>query len=81
MTHTTRRGVPIWAILTGTIFAYVSVAIFYFFPEEVFTWLINASGAIALFAYLLIAVTQLVVRRRPERENPKSLQLKMWVYP
>jgi len=81
MTHTTRRGVPIWAILTGTIFAYVSVAIFYFFPEEVFTWLINASGAIALFAYLLITVSQLVVRRRPERENPKSLQLKMWFDP
>ena len=34
MTNTTRRGVPIWAILTGTIFAYVSVAIFYFFPAR-----------------------------------------------
>jgi GABA permease len=81
LTHTTRRGVPIWAILTGTIFAYVSVAIFYFFPEEIFTWLINASGAIALFVYLLIAVSQLVMRRRLERENPESLQLKMWFYP
>src|SRR5918999_120627 len=81
MTNTTRRGVPIWAILTGTIFAYVSVAIFYFFPEEIFTWLINASGAIALFVYLLIAVSQLVMRRRLERENPESLQLRMWFYP
>ena len=81
MTHTTRRGVPIWAILTGTIFAYVSVGIFYFFPEEVFTWLINASGAIALFVYLLIAVSQLVMRRRLERENPEALQIKMWFYP
>ena len=81
MTHTTRRGVPIWAILTGTIFAYVSVAIFYFFPEEIFTWLINASGAIALFVYLLIAVSQLVMRRRLEREAPERLELKMWFYP
>jgi GABA permease len=81
MTNTTRRGVPIWAILTGTIFAYVSVAIFYFFPEEIFTWLINASGAIALFVYLLIAVSQLVMRRRLEREAPERLQLKMWFYP
>ena len=81
MTNTTRRGVPIWAILTGTIFAYVSVGIFYFFPEEVFTWLINASGAIALFVYLLIAVSQLVMRRRLEREAPERLQLKMWFYP
>src|SRR5918999_5389444 len=81
MTNTTRRGVPIWAILTGTIFAYVSVAIFYFFPEQVFTWLINASGAIALFVYLLIAVSQLVMRRRLEREAPERLQIRMWIFP
>ena len=81
LTNTTARGVPIWAILTGTIFGYVSVAIYYFFPADVFTWLINASGAIALFAYLLIAISELVMRRRLERENPESLQLKMWFYP
>src|ERR687893_3212015 len=81
LTNTTRRGVPIWAILAGTFFAYVSVAIFYFFPEEIFTWLINASGAIALFVYLLIAVSQLVMRRRLEREAPERLELKMWFYP
>ena len=81
MTNTTRRGVPIWAILTGTIFAYVSVAIFYFFPSEVFTWLINASGAIALFVYLLIAISELVMRRRLERDNPEALRIRMWFYP
>jgi GABA permease len=80
-TNTTRRGVPIWAILAGTSFGYVSVAIYYFFPANVFTWLINASGAIALFAYLLIAISELVMRRRLERENPESLQLRMWFYP
>jgi GABA permease len=80
-TNTTARGVPIWAILAGTSFGYVSVAIYYFFPADVFTWLINASGAIALFAYLLIAISELVMRRRLERENPESLQLRMWFYP
>jgi GABA permease len=81
LTNTTRRGVPIWAILAGTFFAYVSVAIYYFFPEEIFTWLINASGAIALFVYLLIAVSELVMRRRLERDAPDRLQIKMWFYP
>src|SRR5918994_1987260 len=80
-TSTTARGVPIWAILAGTSFGYVSVAIYYFFPANVFTWLINASGAIALFAYLLIAISELVMRRRLEREDPESLQLRMWFYP
>jgi GABA permease len=80
-TNTTARGVPIWAILAGTSFGYVSVAIYYFFPADVFTWLINASGAIALFAYLLIAISELVMRRRLEREAPESLQVRLWVYP
>ena len=79
--NTTRRGVPMWAILAGTSFGYVSVLLYYFFPEEVFTWLINASGAIALFAYLLIAISELVMRRRLEREAPERLQLRMWLYP
>src|ERR687898_117095 len=81
MTNTTRRGVPIWAILAGTSFGYVSVLLYYFFPEEVFTWLINASGAIALFVYLLICISELVMRRRLEREAPERLQLRMWFYP
>src|SRR5215204_3744289 len=81
LTNTTSRGVPIWAILAGTFFAYVSVAIYYFFPEEIFTWLINASGAIALFVYLLIAVSELVTRRRLEREAPERLRIRMWLYP
>jgi len=80
-TNTTRRGVPMWAILAGTSFAYISVAIYYFFPGEIFTWLINASGAIALFVYLLIATSELVMRRRIERENPEALRLRMWFYP
>jgi GABA permease len=79
--HTTRRGVPMWAILAGTSFGYVSVLLYYFFPEEVFTWLINASGAIALFVYLLIAISELVMRRRLERDAPERLQLRMWLYP
>src|ERR671913_745424 len=79
--NTTRRGVPIWAILAGTTFGYVSVILYYFFPGEIFTWLINASGAIALFVYLLISISELVMRRRLEREAPERLQLKMWLYP
>src|ERR687886_681182 len=80
-TNPPRRGVPMWAILAGTSFAYISVVIYYFFPQQIFTWLINASGAIALFVYLLIAISELVMRRRLERDAPERLHLKMWLYP
>src|ERR687890_1940128 len=79
--NTTARGVPIWAILAGTSVGYVSVVIYYFAPSSVFTWLINASGAVAIFVYLLIAITELVMRRRIERESPERLRIKMWFYP
>src|ERR671919_571382 len=79
--NTTARGVPIWAILAGTSVGYVSVVIYYFAPASVFTWLINASGAVAIFVYLLIAITELVMRRRIERESPERLRIKMWFYP
>jgi GABA permease len=47
----------------------------------VFKFLLNTSGAVALFIYLLIAVSQLVLRRRLEREAPERLKVRMWAYP
>ena len=35
----------------------------------------------ALFVYLLIGVTQLVMRRRLEQEAPEKLKVKMWLFP
>ena len=46
-------------------------------PNTVFLFLLNSSGAIILFVYLLIAISQLILRRRP----PEQLQVKMWLYP
>ena len=38
-------------------------------------------GAVALFVYLLIAVAQVRLRRRLEREEPEALTFKMWLFP
>ena len=50
-------------------------------PEKVFLFLLNSSGAVALFVYLLICVSQLVLRRQLEREDPERLEVRMWLYP
>jgi GABA permease len=78
---TTRRGVPIWAILGSSYVGFLTVIAAYTSPETVFQFLLNASGAIALFVYLLIALSQLILRRRFEREAPERLTLRMWAYP
>jgi GABA permease len=41
-------------------------------------FLLNSSGAVILFVYLLIAISQIVLRRRT---SPDKLIVKMWLFP
>jgi GABA permease len=75
------RGVPARAILLATSVGYVSVIAAALWPETIFLWLVNSSGAVALFVYLLIAVSELRMRARLEREAPERLEVRMWGYP
>ncbi len=79
--HVSKRGVPLKAILLSTVIGYVAVVMAYLSPDTVFLFLVNSSGAIALFVYLLIAVSQLRMRARLEREAPERLKVRMWGYP
>ncbi len=53
----------------------------YVSPDKVFLFLVNSSGAIALLVYLVIAVSQLRMRQKLERENSTALKIKMWLFP
>ena len=75
------NGVPVRAILLGTLFGYVAVVMSYVSPETVFAFLVQSYGTVAIFVYILIAFSQLRLRRRIERDNPERLTMKMWVYP
>jgi len=52
----------------------------YVSPQHVFLFLLNSSGAVGLFIYLLIACSELVMRRRMEREG-EELKVRMWLFP
>src|SRR5690349_14103851 len=72
------RGVPVWAILLSTVVGFLCVIAAYISPDTVFLFLLNSSGAIILFVYLIIAVSQFVLRRRtPDAQVP----VKMWGFP
>jgi len=75
------RGVPMLGILTGTLFGYFAVVMSYVSPDRVFAFLVNSYGTVAIFVYLLIAVAELKLRARLEREAPEKLRLRMWGYP
>jgi len=76
-----RRGVPVAAILASTAFGYVTVAMSYLSPDRIFAFLVNSYGTVAIFVYVLIAVAELRLRRRLERETPERLRVRMWGYP
>jgi len=81
MLDVSRRGVPLKAILTSTLVGYLCVIAAFVSPDRVFLFLLNSSGAIILFVYLMICLSQLRMRRIIERTAPERLQIKMWFFP
>lgn len=75
-----KKGVPTRAILLSTVFSYVAVVMSFISPDKLFLFLINSSGAVALLVYLIIAFSQLRMRRKMEKENVE-LPIKMWLFP
>ncbi|WP_211841471.1 amino acid permease [Saccharopolyspora antimicrobica] len=73
-----RSGVPRRALLAGTVVGYLSVLAAYVSPDLVFAFLVNSYGAVALFVYLIIAISQVRLRNRTD---PAQLPLKMWLFP
>lgn len=76
-----KNGVPTAAILGSVVFGFLAVYFNYAFPDTIFDFLLNSSGAIALFVWLVICLTQLRMRRILEREAPEKLTVKMWLFP
>lgn len=74
----TRRGVPANAILASSVIGFLCVIAAAVSPDTIFAFLLNSSGAIILFVYLLITISQIVLRyRTPDSE----LRVKMWLFP
>ncbi|MFJ9414060.1 MULTISPECIES: amino acid permease [unclassified Streptomyces] len=74
-------GVPRRAVLASVAFGFVSVLLNLKWPDSVFLYMLNAVGAVLLFVWGLIAVSQLRLRPRIEREAPGKLTLRMWGFP
>ncbi len=72
--------VPRLGILLGSTVGFLAALASIFSPTLVFLFLINTSGAIILFIYLLIAVGEIRMRQSLERAG-EHLKLKMWLFP
>ncbi|MFD6874443.1 MULTISPECIES: amino acid permease [unclassified Streptomyces] len=74
-------GVPRRAVFASVAFGFVSVVLNLLWPDTVFLYMLNAVGAVLLFVWALIAVSQLKLRGMLEREMPERLTLRMWLFP
>lgn len=76
-------GVPTYAIIGSCLVAVVLALINFsetLRPKDVLDTLMNMTGTIALLVYLVIACSQLRMRRQLDRDGT-TIPLKMWLYP
>lgn len=75
-----KNGVPVRAVLASTTFAYIAAIVKLVSTEnfDLFQYIANAAGAVALLVYLIIALSQIRLRNRNKDLN---YPIKMWLFP
>jgi GABA permease len=73
-----RRRVPAYSVLIGCAAGLAGVSVATWAPGPVFSFLVNASGALMVFVYMLTAFAQIRVRRQLAGRTPP---VKMWWFP
>ncbi len=81
LVKTNRRRVPARSVLLASVAGFVGVIAAILSPSMVFAFLVNASGALIVFIYLAIAVSQVRVRRQGELAGKPPSALPMWLFP
>jgi GABA permease len=77
---TSAQRVPRLGILFGTVAGFAAALASILSPNGVFLFLINTSGAIILFIYMLVALGQIRFRQRLQRQGER-LSFKVWLFP
>jgi GABA permease len=72
--------VPRLGILFGTVSGFIAALADIFYHDGLFAFLLNTSGAIILFIYLLIAAAEIRLRQKLQRDGD-AIRLKMWFFP
>lgn len=80
-----RARSPWTAVVSSSLIGIFSVFLNYFMPEAVFALLVNSTGAIGIFVWLIITVSQLRSRKILAAQGVDVLNqpgvLKMWLFP
>jgi len=80
VTHVTGKGVPAKSVISSVSFSFLAVGLNWIWPEAVMPILLNVVGSTIIVIWAFIAVTQLILRRRADRDGA-HLPLRLWGFP
>ena len=75
------RGVPTRTVWLGAISGAAGVVAAVISYEGVFEFLQDSSGAVVLFIYTMLALSQIRLRNRRSEAEQKALPIQMWLFP
>jgi AAT family amino acid transporter/GABA permease len=75
------RKVPVASVTIGAIAGYLGIIAATEAPQQVFDFLVSSSGAVMVFVYGAVALAQIVLRRRRERQGAPRPPVTMWLFP
>jgi AAT family amino acid transporter/GABA permease len=75
------RKVPTRSVWMGSLAGVVGIIANILSPQHVFAFLVNASGALIVFVYMMTALSQIRLRRARERAGEPAPALTMWLFP
>jgi L-asparagine transporter-like permease len=75
------RRVPVRSVWMSSLAGVLGVLAETQFPDTVFAFLVNASGALMVFTYMMVAFAQIRLRRERERAGEPPPAVRMWLFP
>ena len=75
------RRVPTRSVWVGSLAGVLGILAAINYPQTVFAFLVNASGALMVFIYMMVALAHIRLRRAREARGEPAPALTMWLFP
>jgi GABA permease len=75
------RKVPVRSVWMSALAGFLGILADTQFHDTLFAFLVNASGALMVFVYMMVAFAQIRLRRERERAGTPAPAVQMWLFP
>jgi GABA permease len=75
------RRVPVRSVWMSSLAGVLGVVAETQYPDTIFAFLVNASGGLMVFVYMMVTFAQIRLRRERERTGAPAPAVQMWLFP